>query len=112
MPTDTFQLHWLDYAAFASFFVALSAIGFWAGRRERSTAQEYFLAGKRLPWYVVGGSFIASNISTEHFIGMIGAAMVYGICVALSEWVNGVTFPLLIWIFVPFQLSSEVFTMP
>ncbi len=107
-----FPLQFVDYLAFTAFFVVLSAIGYWAGRRERASAQEYFLAGKRLPWYVIGGSFIASNISTEHFIGMIGAAVVYGICVALSEWMNVITFSLLIWIFIPFLLASRVFTIP
>ncbi len=110
--TNRFPLQLLDYLAVAAFFVVLSAIGYWAGRRERSTAQEYFLAGNRLPWYVIGGSFIASNISTEHFIGMIGAAVVYGVCVGMSEWLNVFTFSLLIWIFVPFLLASRVFTIP
>ena len=107
-----FSLEPVDYAAFAGFFVVLSAIGYWAGRKERNSAEEYFLAGKKLPWYVVGGSFIASNISTEHFIGMIGAAVVYGVCVAMSEWLNVITFSLLIWIFIPFLLASRVFTIP
>ncbi|MCR4415549.1 MAG: sodium/solute symporter [Thermoguttaceae bacterium] len=101
-----------DYAAFAGYFVGLSLVSYWAGRRERATAQDYFLAGKRLPWYVVGGSFIGANISTEHFIGMIGAAAVFGICVAMSEWMNVVTFSLLIWFFIPFLLASKVFTTP
>jgi SSS family solute:Na+ symporter len=113
MPGETrFPLELTDYAAFAGFFAVLSAIGYLAGRKERSSAQEYFLAGKKLPWYVIGGSFIASNISTEHFIGMVGAAVVYGICVALSEWLNVFTFSLLIWIFIPFLLASRVFTIP
>lgn len=60
----------------------------------------------------MGGSFIASNISSEHFIGMIGAAYVYGICVAVSEWANVFTFSLLIWFFIPFLMASQVFTMP
>jgi SSS family solute:Na+ symporter len=101
-----------DNAAFAGYFVGLSLVSYWAGRRERATAQDYFLAGKRLPWYVVGGSFIGANISTEHFIGMIGAAAVFGICVAMSEWMNVVTFSLLIWFFIPFLLASKVFTTP
>ncbi|MBM4090255.1 MAG: sodium/solute symporter [Planctomycetes bacterium] len=113
MPeTDAFSLHLWDYVAFVAFFVGLSVIGYWAGRRERAGVTEYFLAGKRLPWYVVGGSFIASNISTEHFIGMIGVAVVYGICVAMSEWANVLTFTLLIWFFIPFLLRSRVFTIP
>ncbi|GMV64359.1 MAG: sodium transporter [Candidatus Hinthialibacteria bacterium] len=109
---ETFPLNFADYAAFGLFFVAVSVIGYWAGRHERASSDAYFLAGHQLPWYVVGGSFIASNISSEHFIGMIGAAYVYGICVALSEWANVFTFSLIIWFFIPFLLASRVFTMP
>ncbi len=113
MPGSTsFALHFWDYFAFLGFVVGLSVVGYWAGRKERAGATEYFLAGKRLPWYVVGGSFIASNISSEHFIGMVGAAVVYGICVAMSEWANVQSFTLLIWIFIPFLLASQVFTTP
>jgi len=93
---DDFPLAGWDYLAFAAFFIGLCLVGYWSGRKERSGAEEYFLAGKRRPWYVIGGSFIASNISTEHFIGMVGVAGVYGICVALSEWMNVTTFSLLI----------------
>jgi SSS family solute:Na+ symporter len=70
------------------------------------------LAGRSLPWYVVGTSFIGANISSEHFIGMIGTAYIYGICVALSEWGNIWVFSLLIWFFIPFLLASRVVTMP
>jgi SSS family solute:Na+ symporter len=113
MPgSASFALHFWDYFAFLAFFLVLSIVGYWAGRKERTGATEYFLAGKRLPWYVVGGSFIASNISTEHFIGMIGVAVVYGICVAMSEWGNVLSFTLLIWFFIPFLLASQVFTTP
>ncbi len=107
-----FSLGLWDYAAFALYFLGLSAVSYWVGRNERGSTTDYFLAGKRLPWYVVGGSFIGSNISSEHFIGMIGAAAVYGICVAMSEWMNVVTFSLLIWFFIPFLLASRVFTTP
>ncbi len=109
---ESFRLEFWDYLAFAAFFGVLSVIGYWAGRKDRTSAKEYFLAGKKLPWYVVGGSFIASNISTEHFIGMIGAACVYGICVAMAEWMNVLVFSLLIWFFIPFLLASRVFTTP
>ena len=108
----TFGLHYWDFIAIALFFVILSVIGYMAGRGEQANAEEYFLAGKKLPWYVVGASFIASNISSDQFIGMVGAAMVYGVCVSLYEWANVATFALLIWFFVPFLLSSKVFTTP
>jgi len=109
---ESFQLSPLDLAAFVGYFVLLSLIGFWAGRRRKAQSDDYFLAGRSLPWYVVGCSFIASNISSEHFIGMIGAAFIYGICVALFEWGNVLTFSILIWFFIPFLLSSRVFTTP
>src|SRR5262245_53509646 len=104
---NSFQLGGLDYAACAAYLIALMAIGYWSGRGEHASTKDYFLAGKRLPWYVVGGSFIASNISSEQFIGMVGSAAVFGICVALMEWGNVITFSLLIWVFIPFLLSSK-----
>ena len=108
----SFALEGLDYVAIGAYFAALMAIGYWAGRGEQATSEEYFLAGKKLPWYVVGGSFIASNISSEQFIGMIGSAVVFGICVSLVEWVNVATFSLMIWFFIPFLLASKIFTTP
>ena len=107
-----FRLQFLDYLAFGAYFVILSYIGFRAGRKEKTSSADYFLAGRSLPWYVVGGSFIASNISTEHFIGMIGAAFVYGICVSTYEWMNIHSFSMLIWLFIPFLLAAKVFTIP
>ncbi|NPA35703.1 MAG: Na+/glucose cotransporter, partial [Chlorobi bacterium] len=96
-----------DYIAFIGFFVVLSLVGFLAGRKERTSKEEYFLAGKKLPWYVVGFSFIASNISSEHFIGMIGAAYIYGICVSMYSWMNVLSYTFLVWLFIPFLLSSK-----
>jgi SSS family solute:Na+ symporter len=107
-----FGLHQWDYIAIALFFIILSVIGYVAGRGERTSSEDYFLAGRKLPWYVVGGSFIASNISSDQFIGMVGAAMVYGVCVSLFEWANVATFAILIWFFIPFLLGSKVFTTP
>ena len=112
MGTESFPLAPLDYLAIGGFFAMLSLVGYLAGRGEQAGSTEYFLAGKKLPWYVVGGSFIASNISSEHFIGMIGSAVVFGVCVSMLEWGNVVTFSLLIWFFIPFLLSAKVFTTP
>jgi len=105
-------LHPIDIVIFCSYFVALVAIGFYVGRGPKRTAEDYFLAGRGLPWYVVGASFIGSNISTEHFIGMVAFAYTYGICVAQWEWGNIFAFSVLIWIFIPFLLGSRVFTAP
>ncbi|MBN2210082.1 MAG: sodium/solute symporter [Sedimentisphaerales bacterium] len=109
---NTFSLNVWDYLAFCGYFLVLCLIGWWAGRREKSGPEDYFLAGRTLPWYVVGTSFIASNISTEHFIGMIGAAFVFGVSVSMAEWANIMTFSILIWFFIPFLLATRVFTIP
>lgn len=109
---DQTSLEWVDYVVFAGYFVVLTFIGIWVGRHKSTNSEDYFLAGKSLPWYAVGGSFIASNISSEHFIGMVGAAFTYGIVVATSEWRNIWTFSLLIWFFIPFLLASGAFTIP
>ncbi|MEM9657439.1 MAG: sodium/solute symporter [Planctomycetota bacterium] len=112
MLAAALTLHWLDYAAFFGYFAMLSAIGYLAGRRQGEGAVDYFLAGRSLPWYVVGSSYIAANISTEHFIGLIGAAVIYGICVATGEWSTVIAFTFLIWLFIPYLLGSKVYTAP
>jgi SSS family solute:Na+ symporter len=109
---ESFRLGFWDYLIFAAYFVVLSTIGLWVGRKKKADSEDYFLAGRSLPWYVVGASFIGANISSEHFIGMIGAAYVFGICIALSEWSNIWVFSLLIWFFIPFLLASRIVTMP
>ena len=108
----SFELHALDYLAFGTYFLVLCLVGYWFGRRKPQDSADYFLAGRTLPWYVVGSSFIASNISSEHFIGMIGAAFIYGIAPAMFEWANVATFSLLIWFFIPFLLAARVFSTP
>jgi solute:Na+ symporter, SSS family len=108
----TLDLAWQDLAAFFGYFILLSIIGYYAGKKKKQDAGDYFLAGRSLPWYVVGSSYIAANISTEHFIGLIGAAVIYGICVATGEWSTVVAFTFLIWLYIPFLLSSKVYTAP
>ena len=112
MEATAIQLEWLDLVAFLAYFILLSIIGYRAGRKNNSDAADYFLAGQSLPWYIVGSSYIAANISTEHFIGLIGAAVIYGICVATGEWSTVIAFTFMIWIFIPFLLSSKVYTAP
>ena len=107
-----FDLNLLDYTVFLLYFVILSFIGFWFGRKKQNKPEEYFLAGRSLPWHVVGTSFVASNISSEHFIGMIAVSFIYGICGGMAEWGNVFTYAFIIWLFIPFLLASKVFTIP
>ncbi|HVO48357.1 MAG TPA: sodium/solute symporter [Steroidobacteraceae bacterium] len=114
MPTSTsiLPLQAIDYWVFAGFLLSLAVVGYVSGRGERTSSENYFLAGRNLPWYVVGGSFIAANISTEHFIGMVGASYILGISTALWDWLNAFTFTFLIFAFIPFLLSSRIVTIP
>ncbi len=107
-----FELGPPDYITFSAYFLGLFAIGFFASRARNENSEDYFLAGRSLPWYVVGASYIAANISTEHFIGLIGAGYLYGICVATGEWSTVIAFTFLIWLFIPFLYSAKVFTAP
>ncbi|MEW5977345.1 MAG: sodium/solute symporter [Acidobacteriota bacterium] len=102
----------LDLGFFALYLCFNIFLGLWVSRRKMSDARDYFLAGDRLPWYAIGGSIIAANISTEHFIGMVGAAYASGFVLAQWEWGNWFTFSALIWVFLPYYLRGGVYTMP
>lgn len=102
----------LDVLTFLVYLAVLFLVGMFASRRKKTEAADYFLAGRSLPWYVVGSSYIAANISTEHFIGLVGAAFIYGICVATGEWSSVIAFTFLIWLYIPFLMSSRVYTAP
>lgn len=112
MEQNQLSLQAFDILIFCIYFLLICLIGFWAGRKKKADSEDFFLAGRTLPWYIVGSSFIAANISSEHFIGMIGAAYIYGICVAMWEWGNILSFTVLIWLFIPFLIATKVFTTP
>ena len=104
--------HSLDFVLFACYLAFNIALGIWVARRKAAGTRDYFLAGDGLPWYAIGGSIIAANISTEHFIGMIGIAYAVGFVVAQWEWGNWFTFSALIWIFLPYYIRGGLYTMP
>ena len=101
-----------NFTLFGLYLVLTVALGIWVGRRRAADPRAYFLAGEELPWYAIGGSIIAANISTEHFIGMVGVAYAVGFVVAQWEWGNVVTFSALIWIFLPYYVRGGLYTMP
>lgn len=102
----------LNLVLFALYLAGNVALGLWIGRRKSADARDYFLAGEGLPWYAIGGSIIAANISTEHFIGTVGIAYAVGFVVAQWEWGNVITFSALIWIFLPYYIRGGLYTMP
>ncbi|MBA3915585.1 MAG: sodium/solute symporter, partial [Acidobacteriales bacterium] len=80
--------------------------------RKKRTSTEYFLAGRDIGWFPIGASLFVSNISTEHFIGLAGSGASSGLAVGHFEWLACMILLVLGWVFVPFYLRSNVFTMP
>lgn len=103
----------LDYAVFAAYFVILSGAAVWASRKKTgNSSEDYFLAGRSLPWWVIGSSLIASNISAEQFIGMSGSGFAIGLAIASYEWLAAVTLVLVAKYFLPIFLEKGIYTMP
>ena len=101
----------IDIAIILAYFVLVFAIGFYFSRKERTSA-DYFLASRSVGWFAIGSSLFVSNISTEHFIGLAGSGASSGLAVGHFEWLACLIVLLLGWVFVPFYLRSNVFTMP
>jgi len=101
----------LDLAIIGVYFLIVFGIGFYFSRRER-TSEQYFLAGRDIGWFFIGASLFVSNISTEHFIGLSGTGASSGLAVGHFEWLACMILLILGWVFVPFYLRSNVFTMP
>src|SRR6266480_359112 len=100
-----------DFIIIGIYFVIIFAIGFYFARKER-TSTDYFLASRDVGWFAIGASLFVSNISTEHFIGLAGSGATSGLAVGHFEWLACLMLLLLGWVFVPFYLRSNVFTMP
>jgi len=94
------------------YFAVSISVGFWVARRERNVPDDYFLAGRRLPWYAVAMSMTGSNIGTEHFIGMVGTAYAFGLAPATFEWGNFIPYSILMWIFLPYFFRKKLYTIP
>ncbi|MHC4443749.1 MAG: sodium:solute symporter family transporter [Planctomycetota bacterium] len=94
------------------YFLITLGLGFWVARNERNRTEEYFLAGRKLPWYAVSMSMTGSNMGTEHFIGMVGTAYAFGLAPATFEWGNFLPYSALMWIFIPFLYRKKLFTIP
>jgi len=101
----------IDIAIIGAYFVVVFAIAFYFSRKERTSA-DYFLAGRDVGWFAIGASLFVSNISTEHFIGLAGSGATSGLAVGHFEWLACLILLVLGWVFVPFYLRSNVFTMP
>jgi SSS family solute:Na+ symporter len=105
------DLELFDWIAIVGYFGVLLAIAWWVILRRKDTADDYFLAGRNLGWWVVGASIFASNIGSEHLVGLAGSGCTDGVAMAHYE-LHAWCLLVLAWVFVPFYARSKVFTMP
>ncbi|MGE0133192.1 MAG: sodium:solute symporter [Blastocatellales bacterium] len=101
----------IDYVVLALYFLVIFAIGWYFSRKERTTT-DYFLASRDVAWWAIGASLFSSNIGSEHFIGLAGTGAASGMAVGHFEWLASMIVLILGWVFVPFYLRSNVYTMP
>jgi SSS family solute:Na+ symporter len=102
----------LDLLVIGGYFAILLGISVWAARREKNESADYFLASRDVGWLAVGASLFASNIGSEHLVGLAGTGAASGLAVGHFEWLACLILLLLGWLFVPFYLRSGVYTMP
>src|SRR5262249_37574545 len=113
-PTSSFTnfaMSGLDILSLAAYFALLLGLTWWSVLRSRNTTDDYFLAGRNLAWWVVGASIFASNIGSEHIVGLAGSGAADGVALAHYE-LHAWCLLVLAWVFVPFYMRSRVFTMP
>jgi SSS family solute:Na+ symporter len=111
LQTSTARLVTIDYLVLALYFIVIFAIGYYFARKERTTT-DYFLASRDVAWWAIGASLFSSNIGSEHFIGLAGTGAASGMAVGHFEWLAAIIVLILGWVFVPFYLRSNIYTMP
>ena len=108
---NTSVLEGLDWVVLGIYFLALIAVAVWVVLQKNNTTEDYFLAGRNVGWFVIGASVFASNIGSEHVVGLAGTGFESGAPMAhyeLHAWIV----LLLGWLFLPFYIRSGAFTMP
>jgi len=102
----------LDWAIIVFYFLIIAGISVWAVKKKNKTsAEDYFLAGRHLGWFIIGASIFASNIGSEHLVGLAGSGATDGVALAHYE-LHAWCLLVLGWVMVPFYMRSKVFTMP
>lgn len=104
-----------DYFIFIAYAVLILGVGLWVSRDKKGyqkTAEDYFLASKSLPWWAIGASLIAANISAEQFIGMSGSGFALGLAIASYEWMAAITLIIVGKYFLPIFIEKGLYTIP
>ena len=105
----------IDYLIFIGYAILILGIGLWVSRDKKGqqkTAEDYFLASKSLPWWAIGASLIAANISAEQFIGMSGSGFASGLAIASYEWMAAITLIIVGKYFLPIFIKKGIYTIP
>ncbi len=105
----------LDLAVFIGYCLLIIGMGLFVSREKKGhikNSQDYFLASKALPWWAVGASLIASNISAEQFIGMSGSGFALGLAISTYEWMAAITLLVVAIFFLPIYIKKGIYTMP
>ncbi|MFZ6032513.1 MAG: sodium:solute symporter [Melioribacter sp.] len=104
-------LYTLDWIIIFGYFAIILGIAWWVIKKQKKTTDDYFLAGRHLGWFIVGASIFASNIGSEHIVGLAGSGATDGVAMAHYE-LHAWCLLVLGWVMVPFYLRSRVYTMP
>ncbi|MBN1540543.1 sodium/sugar symporter [candidate division KSB1 bacterium] len=105
----------IDYGVFLLYIFVIVGLGLWVSREKKGhekDSKDYFLAGKSLPWWAIGASLIAANISAEQFIGMSGSGFAIGLAIASYEWMAAITLIIVGKFFLPVFIKKELYTIP
>lgn len=105
----------LDYTIFVLYGIVIVGVGLWVSRDKeghQKNADDYFLASKSLPWWAIGASLIAANISAEQFIGMSGSGFAIGLAIASYEWMAALTLIIVGKFFLPIFIEKGLYTIP
>lgn len=105
----------LDLIVFSIYCFFVIGLGLWVSRNKKGVkkdSQDYFLASKSLPWWAVGASIIAANISAEQFIGMSGSGFAIGMGIATYEFIAALGLIVVAVLFLPIYIKSKIYTMP
>ena len=101
----------IDWLVIAGYFAIIAGLAWWVIKRRQDNAADYFLAGRHLGWFIVGASIFASNIGSEHLVGLAGSGATDGVAMAHYE-LHAWCLLVLGWVMVPFYMRSKIFTMP
>ena len=105
----------IDIVVFSAYCLLILFIGLYVSREKKGkvkSAEDYFLAGKSLPWWAIGASLIAANISAEQFIGMSGSGFALGLAIASYEWMAAITLLIVGKYFLPIFIEKGLYTIP